>query len=466
MSVPTSPFCFLAAAIIAGWLGYVGVAAEPVADSAAEPAKAAEAEPAPSGDTDLLLESPQELFARAVYYSARRGSHWLQSMQRPDGTFVYGWIPSLNRPMDGNNHLRQAGAAMGLARAACYTQDQNLSLAARQAILVLLTSHTAPDPENEQICRPTVAPSQANPVGFAGLLLLAISELPDPSAPLLDHGDLLARFLQSRQREDGSLNIADTLYIDDDPKDDPAGISFYPGEALYALMRNHSHRPADWKLEVVDRAFSYYRDYWKQNPEPSFIPWQTAAYAEAYLWTKKPEYAAFVLEMNDWLLQFQYTDATGTPTEWSGGFASLHDGHILRTEPTVATGSYAEGLVDACRLAEMFAQEKKAQVEQAGDDPDAVAGYQTAEKRATLYRHAVERCFQFLMRTQYNISEATHYEHWYREKLNGAFHGGVADGTVRIDFAQHAVCAMFHYLTHIADFDPTRLQQQSAANAN
>lgn len=459
MSLPPNRLTLFLLAVSAWMSTQAGAAEQP------QPAPKAAAEEA--AGSNLLPTSPQEYFARTVYFSARRGSNWLKSMQRPDGLFVYGWIPSLNRPMEGNNYLRQAGTAVALARAACYTQDQSLSLAARQAILVLLTSYTAVDSENENIRRPTLTPSQANPVGFVGLLLLAISELPQPTDAMLDHADALARFLESRQREDGSLNIADTLILDDAPEDDFAAISFYPGEALYALMRNHAVRPAQWKLDVVAKSYPFYREHWKQHPDPAFIPWQSAAFAEAYIWTKEPQYASFVLEMNDWLLQFQYTDATGTPTEWNGGFASLHGDQIVRTSPTVATGSYAEGLVEACRVARLIANECKHQVEQAKsagekEKQTLEAAAQAADNRLTLYRQAVERAFQFLMRNQYSINESNHFEHWFREKLNGAFHGGVTDGTVRIDYTQHVVCAMFHYLSHIAEFDPSKLATASA----
>lgn len=423
-------------------------------------------EPAPSAEhesTSSILPDPKELFARTVYYSARRGANWLKSMQRPDGLFVYGWIPSLNRPMEGNNYLRQAGAAAALARSAAYTQDQAQGLAARQAILVLLSSYTAVHPEDKTIRQPSVAPSQANPVGFAALLLLAISELPQPTDALLEHGDGLAKFLASRQRPDGSINIADTLLLDDSPHDDLVGMNFYPGEALYALMRNHAIRPQQWKLDVVERAFNFYRDHWKQHPDPTFIPWQTAAFTEAYLWSKKQEYAAFVFEMNDWLLQFQYMEGSGTPAEWNGGFASLQDRHLVRTPPTAATGSYAEGMVEACRVARWIANECQQRVDNSTGEERTKheESLKAAHARLVLYKQAAERSLQFLVRNQYTIKEASHFEHWYREKLNGAIYGGVEDGTVRIDFTQHAVCAMFHYLTHVADFDRTRFESNA-----
>ena len=98
-----------------------------------------------------------------------------------------------------------------LARAAAATGNAELALSARQATVVLLASYTQQDPENAEIRKPTLPPGEANPVGFAGLLLLAISELPPagpakaedattPSKAVYEHADRLGRFIASRQQ--------------------------------------------------------------------------------------------------------------------------------------------------------------------------------------------------------------------------------------------------------------------------
>src|SRR5262249_38131546 len=152
----------------------------------------------------------------------------------------YGWIPSLNRPLPEDNYLRQAGATAAMARAATFSRDPELAIASGQAVLVLLSSFTEKDEKNPPLRRPTLAPADANPVGFSALLLLAISELPNPNDSLIEQGEQLARFIQSRQREDGSIDVSNSLLQDDDDrKDSPEAIAYYPGEALYALMRSY-----------------------------------------------------------------------------------------------------------------------------------------------------------------------------------------------------------------------------------
>lgn len=400
-------------------------AADPAGEAVIMPAVPAAQSPVETKRDD---RNPDLLFHRSVYFSAKRGAAWLKSMQRPDGLFVYGWIPSLNRALPGENHLRQAGAAAALARAAAASVDREMALAARQAIVVLLSSFTEVDPADPERRRPTLPPADANPVGFAGLLLLAISELPEPTDALLDHGERLARFIAQRQRPDGSIDISASL--EGDATDAPGGIDYYPGEALYGLLRSYANRPQPWKLEVVAKALPYYRQSFHQEPRMAFVPWQTAAMAEAYTITRKKEYADFAFEMVDFLRPMQYLDGSHASAGWVGGFAS-HEGRIVRTPPGITTACYAEALAEACRVAEL----------------------QGDSDRLARTKSSLELALAFLMANQYSVNTATHFEKWYARKLNGAFHASVEDGTIRIDYAQHALFAMAQYLNHVARFE-------------
>lgn len=405
------------------------VAAE---EASSPPIQAAAQTPSENAAAAVTLPDQYTLYRREVAQSAHRGARWLLSSQKPDGLFVYGWNPALNRPLPDNNLLRQAGSAAALARAGTVFHDNEITLAARQAILVLLTTYTEPDEKNPEMRRCILAPADNHPVGFNALLLLAISELNDPSDALLEQGDALARYLVSRQKSDGSIDLNCSL-ADDATTFDDAGIDYYPGEALYALMRSHTRRPAPWKLEAVTKAFAFYRGHWKEKPSMAFVPWQTAAYTEAYLLTQDARFAEFVFEMNDWLATLQYVDPHSADPTWIGGFGSFDQSRPLRTPPGATTGSCAEALVDAYRVAELVKD----------------------TRRTHAYRMALDLANQFLMANQYSVTGYPHFEAWFSRKLNGAFYGSVEDGTVRIDFTQHAVCAMTHYLTHVTVATPS-----------
>lgn len=376
----------------------------------------------PASTKDL---SKLPLLQQQMTLSAQRGTDWLFRVNGNDGRFVYGYVPALKTVLEGDHYLRQAGAAFALARAARFTGDARYAARARQAVLTLLAD-TAVDPATPGMRTTSAPPVVVNRLAAAGLLVLAIHELPAPADDLLEQGEQLCAYVRGTQQADGSL-----LYFEGgDPKTaDPDGINYYPGEALYGLMRSHRLRPAPWKVEVVRKALAYYRPWWREHKNMAFVPWQTAAYAEAYLLTKERPFADCVNEMTDWLCELQYPPLHPRHPLWGGGFMGWADGKPVPAAPQVSTASYAEGLAEACRVAR-----------QAGD----VVRYQR-------YREALERALQFLTRLQYSDANTQHFADWYRPALLGAFYASHQDGNVRIDYTQHAVCALVQYLSGVAE---------------
>jgi hypothetical protein len=363
-----------------------------------------------------------------MYLSAQRGADWLHRANRPDGRFVYGYLPALHKPLEGDHYLRQVGAAFALARASRYTGDERHAAVARQAVLTLLLD-TVTDPQNPKV-RHTTFPSPAvNRLAAAGLLVLAVNELPSPGEDLLEQSEQLCAFIGRQQQPDGSLTYTDAPTDPRASDEDPDGINYYPGEALYGLMRSQAHRPAAWKTDLVRKALAYYRPWWREHKNMAFVPWHTAAYAEAYVLTREQPFADFVNEMSDWLCELQYTPLDPRHPLWAGGFMGWVDGKPAPVAPQVNSASYAEGLAEACRVAR-----------KTGD----LARYQR-------YREALERSLQFLATLQYTEANTTHFADWYRPVLLGAFHASHQDSNLRIDYTQHAVCALVQYLTFVVD---------------
>ena len=107
---------------------------------------------------------------------------------------------------------------------------------------------------------------------------------------------------------------------------------------------------------------------------------------------------------------------------------SWTDGKPAPTAPQVSAASYAEGLAEACRAARA-----------AGD----AARYQR-------YRASLERTLQFLTTLQFTEANTQHFADWYRPAVQGGFFASHQDGNLRIDYTQHAVCALAQYLNGVA----------------
>jgi hypothetical protein len=376
---------------------------------------------------------------RQFFFAARRGADWLQRANEPNGRFVAGFSPSLGVRLDGDHYLHQVGAAVALARSARYFNDKSAAVVARGAIQALLLD-TDTDAKNPQVRFPAAPSFLVNRLAAAGLLVLAINELPSPDNTLLKQSDELCNFIRAQQRPDGSLCYTDPGADGKPAAEDPEGIYHFPGAALYGLARSQKHRPATWKVEVVRKALKFYQPWWRAHKNMAFVPFQTAAYAEAYLATKDVAFLDFVHEMNEWLCTLQYGQLDPQRPLWLGGFMTFADGKVSARVPHAGSAVFAASLAEACRAAR-----------QAGD----VTRFQR-------YHDALERCLQFLTTLQYTEANCQHFAEWYRPRIQGAFHGSHQDGNLHIQYTQHAVCALVQYLHYVIDV-PEGLAVASAA---
>jgi hypothetical protein len=367
--------------------------------------------------------SKLSLLERELHLAGQRGAEWLQRANRPDGRFVYGYLPALRAPMEGDHYLQQVEATLALARAARYYQDDRAAALARQAMLTLLQETrldgNAPGAKTPGMRYPLMPSVLVNRLAATGMLVVAIHELPGPASDLLEKSAELCNYVRSQQGGDGSFAL--DLDKDSLAGGEVAATSHYTGPALAALIRS---TPAGWKTEALRKANGFYARWWREHKNMGMIPWHTAAYAEAYLATKQPTLADTVFEMNDWLCGLQYQQLDPRRPLWRGGFKSWRDGHELAEPPEAASALYGESLVDACRVAR-----------QAGD-----------VRRWQRYKEAAERCLQFLTTLQYTDANTQHFASWYRPALVGAFHASHQDGNLRLDHTSRSVAALVAYL--------------------
>jgi hypothetical protein len=390
---------------------------EPIVQPAAQPSA-----PPASVSRDLSkLNSLQQ----QMLLCAQRAGDWLRRVNRPDGRFIAGYVPALKVPLEGDYYLRQAGAALALARVARFLGDERYAAVARQAILTLLVD-TATDPSDPDCRRTTLPPLVVNRLASAGLLIAGIHELPSPGEDLLQQAEQLCGFVRKQQQNDGSLRIVDNGSADAEPD----SIDLYPGMALYGLIRSHELRPAAWKIDVVRKALPYYDGWWRTHQTMSFVPSHTTAFAEAFRSSKEPIFADFVFRMNDWLCDLQYTQLDPRHPLWTGGFMEWTDGKPNLAAPHAVSAAYAESLAEACRVAH-----------QAGD-----------VQRRQRYRESLERALQFLNTLQYTDANTQHFADWYRPMLVGAFYTSHQSGDIRIDYTQHAACALVQYVRYSGEW--------------
>jgi hypothetical protein len=391
---------------------------------AAKPKPAAGAPSAKPRDGSKMPET-----AQAIFFSAHPAMEWFKRTIMADGRFVYGFQPALRVKLEGDNFTSQAGSAFALARAARYFRDQRGTAFASQACLSLLLE-TMVDPEDRALRFTAAPPAAVDRLASHGLLISAIHELDSAEEfkDLLLQADQLCNYLWQQQRPDGSLRVSvGTEVIKSGNEEfDAEGA----GWALQGIIRSHKHRPAAWKLEVVRKARAHYLPYWQQNKNIAAVCSHTPAYAEAYLQTKDQAFAEAVFQMNDWLVGLQYPeDFDSARKHWVGGFQRHSGGKQEPVAPDIRSALPAESLAEACRVAK-----------HAGD-----------LTRLQRYERALINNLHFLMSLQYTRAKTEHFVDNFRPSILGAFHASHQDGNLRIDYTQHALCAMVQYLDAVID---------------
>ena len=389
---------------------------------------------------------PKDKLGSRVHLAALRGASWLVRNQRPTGRYLYGLHTAVSRISEQDSYLRQAGCAYAVARAGRYSRDPRYGESAKQAIRVLLKLTTRDKRRHalSAVARTLGAPTgrvvpgelggATNRFGGSALLLLAMSELDDTSEFAREMVGL-SRFLESRQTSEGWFRVSAR---------GPTATrqSLFPGEGLLALARTYKHTKRDASLQAVMRALPWYRQYWRNesNRQTEFFAWQCSAFSEAYLITRDPTCAAYVYDLADWMLALQYRP-NKAPSEWVGGFAGyvpprLYSGQTIPGQqiprmPRNNTGSYAEGLADACRLAKA-----------AGD-----------QERLKRYKQSLVAAMEFLMTLQYTEANSAHFSARYMPLVYGAVRESLVEGDIRCDYTQHAACAWLQYLMGIHESD-------------
>src|SRR5260370_80038 len=174
---------------------------------------------------------------KQMYLSASRGADWLARANRSDGRFIYGSLPALKANLEGDHYLRQVGAAVALAREARFTGNERHAAIARQAVLTLLLETTVEDTRYRHTTLPS---TMVNRLAAAGLLVLAINELPSPGEDLLQQSEQLCAFIGQQQRPHGALRYSESQSAPAEGGPaigaDPAASDYVPAPPTHRLL--------------------------------------------------------------------------------------------------------------------------------------------------------------------------------------------------------------------------------------
>jgi hypothetical protein len=359
----------------------------------------------------------QRVTFRAIQSAVELASKRLSTVQKAEGYYLYRAHPFRQIASSGiGNLIRQAGAALAMSRAADAMRN-NLALSielSRSALRVIsfLLSTSIKTTDSKMFV--VDAGSKWGWLGASALTLAAL-QADNLGLQHLNERKMLQKGIISLQREDGSFCCSSLRNpIDDDGQKQ----DYYPGEALMALARE-LRLGESLPSESIDRAFVWYREYFRRNHTTAFVSWHAEAWSTLSLYFleggqnehRAKSFADFVFEMVDWILQFQITSTQLHEKDYLGSFENA--GAI----PGISTAGYSQAIIYAYVLARRF-------------------GLIHQERR---YRMAARLGLSFLLRLQITPEMAFLFSN--PSEVVGATTRTLSDLTLRCDFDQHAITA-------------------------
>jgi hypothetical protein len=279
--------------------------------------------------------------AATVRQAALTAGRRLVRTQMYDGrySYVYDAVDDEFRN-ESYNMVRMAGSTYSIARLAAHLEgreEQKLFRDSAARALAYLSQLAQPMPGVEDAKFILAKAGAKGKLGTTALTLLG-----------LQHAKLGGQYqVLQYQLVRGILAIQDASgrlpgYILNRESD--GGQDYYPGETLLALAVEAKATKNPAVIEAIERAFPYYRAHFTLHPATAFVLWQTDAWGRFYRLRPERQYADFVFQQIDWLLERQYTERNSPFPDYVGGF-------VRGKRPGISTTTFNEAVIIGCALA-------------------------------------------------------------------------------------------------------------------
>jgi AMMECR1 domain-containing protein/orotate phosphoribosyltransferase len=334
-------------------------------------------------------------------YAASHVRYLLKHL-KDDGTFYSRYQPFQNRLFEGVDVARQAHGAWVLARAAKMWRTDELTSAADKVIDVLL-AHVSHEENDLWLRFENETPSVAE----LSFLLLALCNLPADDPRRLQIKDLAIQLWSCIELPHGRVRTH--------PGSDRCADAFqdyFPAQVLLALAAAVEQSGTGIDHTRLQRAFRYYRHRFRYKRHFGQVTWLLQAFSNWWHVTKQRDFAEFIFEVADWLLNYQQ--------QKTGAFINDHQSDT----PGYTTAVYLEGIAAALGVAAAL-----------GDDA-----------RHERYRRSFIEGFSFLDRLIIQDRDRAILPN--ADFAVGGLRQGLYYSEIRTDFVQHSLSALLEFQSH------------------
>ena len=339
---------------------------------------------------------------------AQLAARHIAAMQRADGLFTYGYDFKRDRPLRGDNIVRQAGAASALAEYVNRTRDRNFERAIESALEALQTRSVALN--DGLVVSPTGQLEDAKTGATALAMLAELSYFEATGSTIF--AETRRKWLKALE----ALQLPFGGFRRRPAAEDES--SYYNGETWLALAQFSRLFPGSDATRTLAKADAYFIDHYGAAPDVQFFHWGMMAAAKRYETTGDPRFLDFL-------------------TDLARNFLDTLRPEVL---PDVNTCYLVEGLAAGARVL-------------AGGKGDTDNLYRRilARVRAELAKSLDMQIMPGENRIA--LGNERFVERPVIGSFAGAFLNGRYKGRTRIDFTQHSLSALLEYIAIPGDAD-------------
>lgn len=351
----------------------------------------------------LVAVLPKETTEQKFTASIKRQGAWFVRNQKPEGDFVYEQISATGEETETNNIVRQAGALYGLGHVYRLSNDPSVSETFEQGLEYFKTLTSTPSADMAAITH-----EDATYTNTVALVVLGLSEYMDAdekhkTTENLEYLVRLSNYLVSTQTPEGS-------YINEYVST-PSISDYNNGETMYALMRSYNLTQKEAYLMSVKRMADYaIAHYTKEKFNTQFFSWSMAGFAYLYKASPDERYWEYMRTTAD-----RYYQALG----------ELYEGYLRDSEHYAPIPPGSSVFFEGVDHIGWIAKEK---------DP---ALYQKLRQHA---KRVLEHLLKYEINSPYGKYKSED------SRVSGAICAKDICETIRIDFLQHNLSAMYFYL--------------------
>ncbi len=294
----------------------------------------------------LTTAAPQrcpDLSPAGLEAAAAGAAGWIETAQRPDGSYVYEYDAEADAFADAYNAVRHAGVTMSLYQAAALGRLEALPVADRG--MAWMEANLIRRGDWAALRTPRTGRVK---LGSSSLMLAGLTQRRLATGETARDGLMreLARFLVVMQRPDGAML---NYWLESTGAPDPSVTSRYAtGEAFWALAQMHRHFPGEGWDAPARRIADYLALERDEAEGLHFPPWadQWAAYglAEMADWPLAEHHAVYARALAE-----RFGFLVRVESQRTGGAVNARF-HGVRSR-AAGLGTWVEGLTSLWRLA-------------------------------------------------------------------------------------------------------------------